>query len=128
MSNEPPANASYQPSGSLAVKASWSSLGLALGGACLFLAFLVFDQVLVYGKDSQGVLTGVLPRAVLCLVWAGEGLAAVVGLLSFLLIRRRDIEAQALAGIAARSVCGIAVGAIGTLVLWLFVGHIVFGF
>jgi hypothetical protein len=81
-----------------------------------------------FGRTRQGVLTGFLPRTVLYVLWAGEALAVVVGLGSFLLIARKDIASKAIIGIVARSLCGIAVGLCGGLVLWLIVGHIVTGF
>ncbi|MEO8496785.1 MAG: hypothetical protein ABI614_17080 [Planctomycetota bacterium] len=70
----------------------------------------------------------VLPRTALRVLWAAEALAVVVGILSFLLLRRRDLAERAIIGIVARSLCGIGVGLVGTVVLWLIVGHIVIGF
>jgi hypothetical protein len=55
-------------------------------------------------------------------------LAVVVGFVSFLLIRRNDAVRQAIPGIMVRSLVGIVVGLIGTLILWLVVGHMVIGF
>ena len=113
---------------SFAAKASWASLGLALGSACLFLILQMVDQVAPFDRTEQGVLTGLLSRRVLCVLWSGEALAVVVGIGSFLLIRQNDVTSKSIIGIAARSLCGIVAGLFGTLVLWLVVGHIAFGF
>ena len=113
---------------SAAVKASWASLGLALGCGCAFLIFRMVDQISPFDQTKHGVLTGLLPRTVLYVLWAGEGLAVVVGAVSFLLIRKGDMISKAIFGIVARSPCGIAVGLVGVLVLWVVVGHIVVGF
>ena len=113
---------------SLAVTASWFSLGLAVGCACGFVAFSVVDQQVSFAHTGQGVLTGVLPRCFLYVMWAGEALAIVAGAGSFLSIRRNDIVAGAIAGIVARSLCGIAAGLFAGVILWLYVGHRVTGF
>lgn len=113
---------------SLAVKASWTALGLALGCAGVFLMGQVANQISPFGQSPRGLLTGFVPRAGLYVLWACEALAVVVGIVSFLLIRRHDIASKAIIGIVARSLCGIAAGLIGTVVLWLVVGHIVIGF
>jgi hypothetical protein len=113
---------------SLAVRASWGALNLSLGCGVLFIALLMMDQALQFERTSNGVLMGFLPRTVLCVLWAGEALAVLVGAGSFLLIRRHDIESKAVIGIVLRSLGGIVAGLFGTLVLWLFVGHWVFGF
>lgn len=113
---------------SVSVKASWVSLGLALGCICIFLVFLLVEQVSPLDQTRQGVLTGYLPRTILFVLWAGEALAAIVGVGSFLLIRRGDITSKAIIGIIARNVIGIALGLFGVLVLWLYVGHRVIGF
>lgn len=110
-----------------AAKASWASLVLALGCACGYLICMVVSQNYTF-ETKHGVLTGLLPRTVLYVLWAGEGLAVVLGVASFLLIRKGDIVSQAIFGIVARSLCGIIVGLFGTLVLWLVVGHFVIGF
>jgi len=86
------------------------------------------DQMSSFDRTKHGVLTGFVPRTVLYMMWAGEALAAIVGIGSFLLIRRRDKDSHAIGGIAVRSVCGIGFGLYGTVVLWLVVGHIVIGF
>ena len=52
---------------SLATKASWASLGLALASACIFLVFNVVDQISPFDQTRVGVLTGFLPRTVLLL-------------------------------------------------------------
>ena len=52
----------------------------------------------------------------------------IVGIGSFLLIRRVDITSKAIIGMLARSLSGILVGLIGGLVMWIIVGHIVIGF
>lgn len=114
--------------GTVAKKSSWTSVGLSLGCAGVFLVFLMMDQMSPFDRTRQGVLTGFLPRTVLFLVWTGEALAVIVGIGSFLLIRREDRDANAIVGIVARSLCGIAVGLFGTVVLWLVVGHMVIGF
>ena len=113
---------------SLAAKASWASIGLALGCGVMLFIFQVVNQISPFDHTSQGVLTGFLPRTVLYVLWAGEALAVVVGIGSFLLIRRGDVKSMAIVGIVARSLCGIALGLFGTLVLWVVVGHIVIGF
>jgi hypothetical protein len=113
---------------SLAVKTSWGSIGVALGCVGLFLLFQLVDQAVSFEHTKMGVLTGFLPRAALLLMWGGEALAVLAGAVGFLLIRREDVAAGAMAGIVARNLCGIAVGSAGTLFLWLVVGHVVFGF
>ena len=84
------------------------------------------NLIVRFETNERGLLAGFLPRATLYVLWAGEALAVVV--VSFLLIRRHDIVSKAIIGIVARSLCGIAVGLIGTVVLRLIVGHIVIGF
>ena len=86
------------------------------------------NLIVRFETNERGLLAGFLPRATLYVLWAGEALAVVVGVVSFLLIRRHDIVSKAIIGIVARSLCGIAVGLIGTVVLRLIVGHIVIGF
>jgi len=113
---------------SLSAKASWICLGLALGCACIFLVFSVADQVSPFDQTKHGVLTGFLPRTILYVLWAGEALATVVGIGSFVLIRRVDIPSKAIIGIMARSLFGIAISLFGVLFLWLYVGHRVIGF
>lgn len=113
---------------STAVQASWASLGLALGCAGAFVLFLMVDQMSSFDRTKQGVLTGFAPRTILYLVWAGEALAAIVGIGSFVFVRQRDRDSHAICGIAVRSVCGIALGLCGAVVLWLVVGHVVIGF
>ncbi len=113
---------------SIAAKASWASLGLALGCLCLNFIFVKVDQMPPFDRTTQGLLTGLLPRTGLCVLWAGEAFAVVAGIGSFLLIRRKDIASDAIIGIVARSLCGIAVGLYGVIVLWLIVGHLVIGF
>jgi len=113
---------------SLSVKASWASLGLALGCACIFVVFRVVEQMSPFEQTKHGLLTGFLPRTVLFVLWAGEALAVVIGIGSFLLIRRKDITAKAMVGIVARSLIGIALGLFGVLFLWLWIGHVVIGF
>ena len=114
---------------SLAAKASWFCLGLGFGCSSILLLFLVVDQTLSpFDQTRHGVLTGFLPRTVLFVLWAGEALAAVVGIGSFMLIRREDITSKAIGGIVARSLGGIVVGSFGVLFLWLYVGHRVIGF
>ena len=121
-------NSPTDPPRSLAAKASWASLGLALGGVggCFFLQLL--NLIVRFESNERGVLVSFLPRTTLYVLWAAEALAIVVGLVSFLLIRRHDIAAKAVIGIVVKSLCGIVVGLIGTVVLWLIVGHIVIGF
>lgn len=113
---------------SLAVKASWAALGLAFGCAFLFLIFQAVDQMSPFDRTRQGLLTGFLPRSALYVLWAGEALAPVFGIGSFLLIRRQDFTLKVILGIVARSLCGIVVGMLGGICLWLIVGHIVIGF
>jgi hypothetical protein len=79
-------------------------------------------------ETRHGVLTGFAPRTFLWLLWAGEGLAVLSGLGSFLLIRRQDVASKSVVGIAVRSTCGLIMGLVGGVVLWLVVGHIVIGF
>ena len=55
-----------------AVKASWGSLGLALGCLCVLFLFQLADQMTPFAREARGVLTGFLPRALLYLLWAGE--------------------------------------------------------
>ena len=54
--------------------------------------------------------------------------AVIVGLGSFVLIRRPDIASKAIIGIVVRSLIGIGVGLCACVVLWLYVGHRVIGF
>ena len=121
-------NSPTDPPRSLAAKASWASLGLALGGVCGCFFLQLLNLIARFETNERGLLVGILPRTTLYVLWAGEALAVVVGVVSFLLIRRHDIASKAIIGIVARSLCGIAVGLIGTVVLWLIVGHIVIGF
>ena len=111
-----------------AVKASWTSLGLAFGCGFVFLIGQLVNQISPFAQTPRGLLAGFLPRAGLYVLWAGEALAVIVGLASLLLIRRADITSQAVVGMVAGSLCGIAVGLFGTLFFWLIVGHIVIGF
>ena len=90
--------------------------------------FLVVEQGSPFDQTSQGVLTGYLPRAVLVLLWVVEALAAVVGIGSFLVIRREDITSKAIVGVVVSSLGGIALGLMGAVFLWLYVGHRVIGF
>jgi hypothetical protein len=90
--------------------------------------FAAVDEQLSFAHTRQGVLTGILPRCILYLLWAGEGLAIFTGVGSFLCIRRNDIAAGAIVGIIARSLIGIAVGLFAGIILWLYVGHRVIGF
>ena len=113
---------------SLSVKASWASLGLALGCLCLFVVFRVVDHLSPFEQTKQGLFTGFLPRTVLYLIWAGVTLAVVVGIGSVLLIRRNEVTSKAVMGILARSLAGIALGLLGVLFLWLYIGHVVIGF
>jgi hypothetical protein len=102
-----------------AAKASWASLVLALGCACCYLICAVVSQNYPFDDQTKhGVLT------VFYVLWAGEGLAVVLGVASFLLIRKGDMVPMAIVGIVARSLCGIIVGLFGNLVLWLVVGHL----
>ena len=103
-----------------AAKASWAALVLALGCACGYLICVVVSQNSPFFQTKHGVLT----LTVLYVLWAGEGLAVVLGVASFLLIRKGDMVPVAIVGIVARSLCGIIVGLFGTLVLWLVVGHV----
>jgi ABC-type Mn2+/Zn2+ transport system permease subunit len=68
-----------------------------------------------FDRTRQGVLTGLLPRTGLYLLWVVEPLAVVSGIGSFLLIRRNDVASETIIGIVARSLCGIAVGFSGDL-------------
>jgi len=94
----------------------------------MLLVFLLVDQVSPFERTNQGVLTALLPRALLYLLWAGETLAVVMGVGSFLLIRQTDRLGQRVLGIAVRSLVGTIVGLISGLILWLVVGHVVIGF
>ena len=113
---------------SMAVKASWASLALFVASACLFVIFLIGDQLAPYEHTGQGVLKGFLPRATLVVVWAGAALTAFTGIASLFLIRKTDIATKAVYGIAGRAVCGIVAGLLGVLIMWLIVGHVVIGF
>ena len=113
---------------SLAVKASWTSLGLAFACGGVFLMGQVANQISPFEHSPRGLLTGFVPRTGLYVLWGGEALAVVVGIGSFLLIWRENIAAKSIVGVVARSLCGIAAGLIGTVFLWLVVGHIVIGF
>lgn len=113
---------------SVAGKASWISLGLALAGGAVLLLFLMADQVSPFDRTRNGVLTAWIPRAALLLAWGGEALAAVLGMIGLLLIRRKDKEANAVARIVMRCALGIILGLMGTVILWLIVGHVVYGF
>lgn len=117
-----------QPPRSRAVKATWASLGLALGCGLVFLLGQFVNQISPFAQTPRGLLAGLLPRAILYVLWAGEALAVVVGLLGLMFIRRVDIDSKAVIGIVAGSLCGIAVGLFGTVFFWLVVGHIVIGF
>lgn len=114
---------------SLATRASWTSLGLAVRCVCAIVVFEVLDEMIGFAQNTpHGVLTGFLPRGALWVMWAGTGLAVVVGLGSFVLIRRPDIASKAIIGIVVRSLMGIGVGLCACVVLWLYVGHRVIGF
>ncbi len=113
---------------SVAAKASRASLALCLGFVCVFGAYLIADRISPYDRNGQGVLTGLLPRATLVVVWAGAALTALFGIASLLFIRKPDIATNAVYGIAGRGVFGVIMGLLGTLILWLFVGHAVIGF
>jgi len=101
---------------------------LAFGGILGFLVFQAVDQIAAYEVTRHGILTGFLPRAVLCVLLAGEVLAVVIGAVSLLLIRQRDKTSKAILGIVLRSLCGAVAGLCAGLFLWLFVGHVVIGF
>lgn len=101
---------------------------MALGCAGIFLVFEAMEQVSPFEQTKHGVLTGFLPRTILYVLWAGETLAAIIGIGSFAFIRRQDITSSAIIGIVTRSILGIAIGIFGSLVLWLYVGHRVIGF
>ena len=101
---------------------------MAVGCACLGLGVLLLNRVSPFAVTDRGVLAHWLPRTILYLIWAGEAVAALVGMASFALIRRQDIVANAVAGIVVRSLFGIAVGVWGTVYMWLIVGHVVIGF
>jgi ABC-type Mn2+/Zn2+ transport system permease subunit len=91
--------------------------------------FAVIDETIGFAQDTRrGILTGFLPRGALWVMWAGTGLAVIVGLGSFVLIRRADIASKAIIGIVMRSMIGIGVGLCACGVLWLYVGHRVIGF
>lgn len=121
-------NAPAKTTRSLAANISWVSLGLAVGCACAFIVFCVFDESTGFAHTRRGILTGLLPRTSLWLMWAGTALAVIAGLGSFVLIRRPDITSQAIIGIVVRSLCGIIIGLGECVVLWLHVGHRVVGF
>ena len=121
-------NSPTVPFRSLATKVSWASLGLALGGVCGCFILQLLNQMVRFETNARGLLVGILPRTALYALWASEALATLVGVVSLLLIRRNDIASKAIIGIVARNSCGIAVGLIGTVVLWLIVGHVVMGF
>ena len=121
-------NSTTHPPRSLAAKASWASLGLVLGGVCGCYFLQLLNLIARFETNERGLLVGILPRTTLYVLWAGEALAVVVGVVIVLLIRRHDIASKAIIGIVARGLCGITVGLIGTVVLWLIVGHIVIGF
>ena len=92
--------------------------------------FEVIDETIGFATQSpqRGILSGFLPRGALWVMWAGTGLAVIVGLGSFVLIRRADIASKAIIGIVVRSLIGIGVGLCEGVVLWLYVGHRVIGF
>lgn len=113
---------------SLAVKASWISVGLAIGCAGAFILFSAIDEMIGLAHTRHGILTGSLPRATLWMMWAGTGAAVITGFGSFVLIRRPDITSKAIIGIVARSLIGVTVGLSACIVLWLYVGHRVIGF
>ena len=122
-------NAPAKTTRSLAAKISWVSLGLAVGCVCALVVFEVLDEMIGFAHNTpHGILTGVLPRGALWVMWAGTGLAVIVGLGSFVLIRRPDIASKAITGIVVRSLIGIGVGLCECVVLWLYVGHRVIGF
>ena len=121
-------NSPTDPGRSLAAKASWASLGLALGGVCGCFLLQLLNVIVRFETNQRGLLTGLRPRTTFYVLWAAEALAVVVGVVSFLLIRRHDIASKAIIGIVVRNLCGIAVGLIGSVVLWLIVGHIAIGF
>jgi len=112
----------------MAAKASWASLAVCFGTACLFGVFLMFDQVSPYDHTGPGVLKGFLPRATLVVVWVGATLTTFIGMARLLLIRKADIATNAVYGIVGRSVCGIITGLLGVLIMWLIAGHVVIGF
>ncbi|MFY8200924.1 MAG: hypothetical protein ACOVLE_09660 [Pirellula staleyi] len=61
-----------QPPRSLAVKATWISLGLAFGCGVVFLLGQFVNQVFPFAQSPRGLLTGIVPRIGLFLLWAGE--------------------------------------------------------
>ena len=113
---------------SLASQTSWLGFTLAIGSTCIFLAFLMIEQVLPFDQTRQGVLTGFLPRTVLVVVWLGQAVAAIIGFTSFFIVRRMDAKSKAIIGIAVRGLTGVVLGLSGSFVLWLYVGHRVIGF
>ena len=123
-----PPSPSTKPRTSLAGRTSWASLGLALGGIAVLLFFQGVDQLFGFERGSRGVLSGFLPRLALYVAWAAEAFAVVAAAGCFFMIRRTDKENGTIGGIIVRALCGLAVGFIGSVLLWLVVGHIVIGF
>jgi hypothetical protein len=113
---------------SLADIASCGSLVLALAGACVLGILGMANEVAPFATTSRGLLSGFLPRALLYVVWATEALAVVVGVGSFLLIRRHDVAAGGVIWIAVRGLLEIAAGLVEMLFMWLLIGHIIIGF
>ena len=71
-------NAPDKTERSLAAKASWVSLGLAVGCVCAFVVFEVIDETIGFAHNTpRGVLSGFLPRTALWVMWAGMGLAVI---------------------------------------------------
>ena len=113
---------------SMATKASWASLTFCFGCMCLVGVYLIADHVSPHARSGQGVLLGLLARVTLVVGWVAAGLTALVGIASLLLIRKVDIMTNAVYGIVGRGVFGAIAGLLGSLVLWLVVGHVVIGF
>ena len=113
---------------SLAFQSSWAALALAVGGGLLLALYLMSDHAVGFARTGTGVLAGPVPRGMLYVAWGGEALAPLAGVAALLLLTAGRRRNESLLGIVGRSLCGIAIGLYGTLILWLLVAHIVIGF
>lgn len=113
---------------SVAKNLSWTSLLLAVGGVLCLLTFQAVNQITPYEVTRQGVLIGLIPLVVLCILLGVELLAVGAAAGSVLLIRPTEMTSKSMFGIVVRSLTGTVVGLCAAVVLWLWVGHFVIGF
>ena len=107
------------PSGlqkSRAAKASWVCLVLAIASTLFYVTCTGLS--LPHGVTST----------ILSILLAGQALAVVAGVVSFLLIRQHDITSRAIIGIVARNICGIVLGLCAGFIVYIVWAHVVIGF